>query len=161
MKNDHRFDHLVVLMLENRSFDNLCGFLYEHDAPRHFVGRGEPLFDGVAGRDDLVNDDAGDPPSVYRVRRAPWERPENMFSPYPNAGEFYTPNINRQVYGADELSGNSRTLPTNGLMRGFVQDYLRAIEDAKSWDGNLEPTPEIVHPARCNSPLIANIRPRD
>jgi phospholipase C len=27
-----RFDHLVVLMLENRSFDNLFGYLYERPA---------------------------------------------------------------------------------------------------------------------------------
>ena len=27
LHQDH-FDHLVVLMLENRSFDNLCGYLY-------------------------------------------------------------------------------------------------------------------------------------
>ncbi len=25
------FDHIVVLMLENRSFDNLLGYLYEND----------------------------------------------------------------------------------------------------------------------------------
>ena len=34
------FDHLVVLMLENRSFDNLFGFLYESDSPKLFLGRG-------------------------------------------------------------------------------------------------------------------------
>jgi phospholipase C len=36
-----RFDHLVVVMFENRSFDNVLGYLYEP---------GEvPEFDGVAG----------------------------------------------------------------------------------------------------------------
>ena len=44
------FDHLIVLMLENRSFDNLFGYLYESDQPARFIGRGEPVFRGVAGR---------------------------------------------------------------------------------------------------------------
>lgn len=41
--------HLVVLMLENRSFDHLCGFLYsgEHQ-PRHFLpSASAPKFDGM------------------------------------------------------------------------------------------------------------------
>ena len=36
-------------------------------------------------------DDGGDPPTEYRVGPAPWERQEDMYAPYPNAGEFYTP----------------------------------------------------------------------
>ena len=28
-----KIEHVVVLMLENRSFDGLLGWLYEHDAP--------------------------------------------------------------------------------------------------------------------------------
>ncbi len=60
-KRDHHhlFDHLVVLMLENRSFDNLCGYLYEHDEPKHFIPDEDRVFRGVAGRNDLVNDDGG------------------------------------------------------------------------------------------------------
>src|SRR4051794_20634083 len=40
-----QFDHLVVLMMENRSLDNMLGYLYEPDA----VPRGQ-TFDGVAGK---------------------------------------------------------------------------------------------------------------
>jgi len=39
------FDYVVVLMMENRSFDNLLGYLYEPDA----VPRGA-TFAGVAGQ---------------------------------------------------------------------------------------------------------------
>ena len=39
----HRFDHVVSVMFENRSFDNLLGHLYE---PREVAD-----FEGVAGRD--------------------------------------------------------------------------------------------------------------
>jgi len=44
-------------MLENRSFDNLSGYLYEKDAPKHFIPDRDQVFPGVAGRDDLVNTD--------------------------------------------------------------------------------------------------------
>ena len=69
---EHGFDHLVVLMLENRSFDNLCGFLYEKDEPKHFIGAGEPTFRGIAGRDDVAAGGHGlAPQRVHRshVRR--------------------------------------------------------------------------------------------
>ena len=29
--------HVVVLMMENRSFDNILGWLYSEDAPLHFI----------------------------------------------------------------------------------------------------------------------------
>ena len=29
-------------------------------------------------------------------------------------------------------------------MRGFVQDYIRAVEESKKWDGSVEPTPEVL-----------------
>ena len=38
----HRMDHVVVVMFENRSFDNLLGYLYE---PGEVTS-----FEGVAGR---------------------------------------------------------------------------------------------------------------
>ena len=28
-----KIEHVVVLMLENRSFDSMLGWLYEHDSP--------------------------------------------------------------------------------------------------------------------------------
>ena len=142
--HDELFDHLVVLMLENRSFDNMCGYLYAHDEPKHFIPDEDRVFRGVAGRDDLVNDDGGDPPREYRVHGAPRERLEDMYAPYPNAGEFYTPNIKRQIYGTDTVSGNIDELPKTNLMGGFVQDYIRAVGDAKEWDGSVEATPEVL-----------------
>ncbi len=45
------FEHVVVLMLENRSFDNILGYLYQNDVP---PGQ---QFDGVAGK-NLTNPDA-------------------------------------------------------------------------------------------------------
>jgi phospholipase C len=143
-KPEYLFDHLVVLMFENRSFDNLFGYLYENDRPRNFVPEGSGEFEGVAHRDDLYNLDDAEPPNRYDVTKAPYQKPEDMYAPYPNAGEFYHPNVNRQIYGADDVSGQLGELPVDNLMQGFVQDYIRVIKESKGWDGNVPPEPDMV-----------------
>lgn len=35
--------HVVYLMLENRSFDHVCGWLYENDKPAHIIGAKGPF----------------------------------------------------------------------------------------------------------------------
>jgi len=129
------FDHLVVLALENRSFDNLFGYLYEHDRPAHVLGRGAAEFRGVAGRDDLGNDDDSDPPIRVPVAKAAWETPTDMCQPSPDPGEYYRPHVNRQLYGRDVLPGDAALLPEPAPMNGFVQDYQRAIRAQEFWDG--------------------------
>ncbi|HVN76150.1 MAG TPA: alkaline phosphatase family protein [Thermoanaerobaculaceae bacterium] len=129
-----RFDHLVVLMMENRSFDNLLGYLYESDRPTRFVGRGEPEFRGVAGR-NLANPDGSTPPRQVPVGKAPWATPEDMCHPCPDPGEFYRPHVNRQVYGMDVVPADTSLLPDPAPMSGFVQDYIRAIKSQEAWDG--------------------------
>ena len=134
-----RFDHLIVLMLENRSFDNLFGYLYEHDQPERFIGRGERMFRGVAGRTDLTNPDLGNPPIHVPVRKAPWETAEDMCHPSPDPGEFYRPHVNRQVYGRDDVPEPVEDLKQPAPMNGFVQDYIRAIREQEFFDG-VEPS---------------------
>ena len=134
-----RFDHLVVLMMENRSFDNLLGFAYENDHPQRFIGRGTLEYRGVAGRNDLFNLDAGNPPQKVFVGKAPGETPMQMCEPCPDPGEFYQPHVNRQVYGSDVLPGSFSQLPDPAPMSGFVQDYIRSIKEQEFWDGT-EPT---------------------
>ena len=96
------FDHVVVLMLENRSFDNLLGYLYADSAPQRFVGRGEPVFRGVAGRTDLWNEDDATPANRYAVGKASFATPVDMCHPCPDPGEFYRPHVNCQLYGIDD-----------------------------------------------------------
>jgi phospholipase C len=128
-------DHLVVLVLENRSFDNLFGYLYELDRPARFLGRGEPAFRGVAGREDLWNDDGGSPPTRIPVAKAAWQTPADMCQPSPDPGEYYRPHVNRQLYGQDVVEGDAALLPDPAPMSGFVQDYIRAIGQQELWDG--------------------------
>ncbi len=43
-----QIDHIIVVMLENRSLDNLCGWRYADATPGHLIPQGSnPSFDGV------------------------------------------------------------------------------------------------------------------
>jgi phospholipase C len=84
---DHRLDHVVVVMFEKRSFDNLLGYLYQS---------GEvPAFEGVAGR-NLSNPIPSDAPGAER-NVVPLHPAANSDTPDPDPGEEY-PHINTQLY---------------------------------------------------------------
>ena len=116
-------DHVVVLMMENRSFDNVLGYLYPEgvpaDAPlsRCFEGLLEP--DGTAK--PLSNPVPATarhrpPPGVERIAAEPVP-PGAFDSPYPDPGEEF-PHINTQLFGNAEGQGSPK-------MDGFVADYIR------------------------------------
>src|SRR5262249_33322328 len=78
------FDYMVVLMMENRSFDQVLGYLYEPDT----VPRGQ-AFDGVAGK-HLTN-----PIPADADQAAPQAVPVHwgavMGPPQPHPRERYSP----------------------------------------------------------------------
>jgi phospholipase C len=127
---EHRFDHVVVVMFENRSFDNLLGYLYE---PGEVAS-----FEGVAGR-DLVNPIPEDAPGAER-RVVPVHPAENMNTPDPDPGEEYQ-HVNTQLFGTVAPKENRFKLaeamqaPFNApddpgqkpTMDGFVTDYVNAF----------------------------------
>ena len=131
--NAAKFDHLVLLMMENRSFDHLMGFLYEDDAPSHFIPDEARVFQGVTGRSDLWNPDAHDPPNRIPVSRAPYQTLEDMTRPFPDPGEELYPHMNHQIYGQDDVPADLRELPQNAPMNGFVTDYLRTVRKLPSF----------------------------
>ena len=109
-------EHVVVLMLENRSFDHMLGYLYSG------TGNVSPAGPAVRGADrDRVE------PRVIRVRRSPCSRsspatPNAYFMPGADPGEGYMA-TNDQLFGSEtgpgELLGrarqwtaSSRTSPT-------------------------------------------------
>ena len=122
-------DHVVVLMFENRSFDNLLGRLYE-------PGEVES-FEGVSGKElsNPVPDWAEHRPAegVLRYEVAP-----SMNTPNPDSGEEL-PHINTQLFGTlDEANrfklepGESFNEPREGQlpsMDGFVADYISVLTD--------------------------------
>jgi phospholipase C len=131
MKSDlDKFDHVVVLMLENRSFDNLLGYLYEPGQ----VPRAQP-FEGVAGK-ALSNPI---PPDADQAHHGvvPITKGYIMDNPNPDPGEEY-PHVNTQLYGAviPEANRYKQALhmaapfnlpdpvPFPAPMNGFLTDYI-------------------------------------
>ncbi len=119
---DQEIKHVVILMLENRSFDNALAWLYENDTPLQFIpNNANPQFLGLS--EDSLNrytntlkNSSGEIvfscpplkglPSVAGLKaiNSPQFDPHEAF-----------PHVTNQIYGFD----NSST-PT---MLGFLQDY--------------------------------------
>jgi phospholipase C len=126
----HRFDHVVSVMFENRSFDNLLGYLYD---PGEVAS-----FEGVAGR-DLSNPIPSYAPGAERGV-VPVHVATSMDAPNPDAGEEH-PHTNTQLFGtvAPEdnrfLSYEAMQPPFNApddpgrapTMDGFVLDYVNTF----------------------------------
>src|SRR5215471_333393 len=104
MASLQKIDHIVVLMLENRSFDSLLGTLYPKS----------DSFEGLNGTEQ--NPDANGTPVV--VWNSPGIDETTMRIPNPDPGELWT-DINMQLFGNSAPAPGQR--PT---MVGFVQNYL-------------------------------------
>jgi phospholipase C len=125
-----KFDHLVVIMFENRSFDNVLGYLYRPGEAR--------AFEGVLGRD--LNNPI--PPGVDGSdrRTVPVHPATDLDVPDPDPGEEY-PHINTQLFGtvdppenqfkpAKEMAGPFNAPPSADAvpgMNGFVADYINSF----------------------------------
>jgi len=126
------FDHLVVLMYENRSFDNLLGYLYtDRNLP---AGK---RFNGLAFGDYRNPDPAGGPD----IPAHPYEGTTDfvMRQPSPDPGEVY-PHVNTQLFGVIDPASNEDAkvaemrppfnAPPDGAtpeMKGFVRDYIGVL----------------------------------
>jgi len=106
MASLRQIEHIVVLMLENRSFDCLLGQLY--------VGR--PDFNGLTGSEsNPYTAGGGDPVSVWNSKNA---APGTMTIPSPDPGELFS-DMNTQLFGPNG--------PVTGgppPMSGFVDSYV-------------------------------------
>ncbi len=101
------FEHIVVLMMENRSFDQVLGWLYPSGEPR--PGQ---RFEGVAGR-SWTNPSLSDVP--VPAHRFAGNVDDVLISPAVNAGEGFSHTM-RQLWGSHDRD----SAPT---MDGFVVDY--------------------------------------
>lgn len=110
-------DHVVVLMLENRSFDNLLGWLYDpaNEAPYDKVPDGQ-TFDGVSGK-GLTNPFTGH-------AAVPFGSTPDTTSPFPDPGEEYE-NICAQLFGIDPPPAVPFEPQGPPTMAGFVNNYAR------------------------------------
>ncbi|MCD2443090.1 twin-arginine translocation signal domain-containing protein [Agromyces sp. SYSU K20354] len=127
------FDHLVVVMFENRSFDNLLGYLYEAGVPEGQV------FAGI-NEGPFSNRDHENRPVETHVYTGSTD--EIMSSPRPDPGEDY-PHVNTQLFGTVDPSSNAHaqvaqmqapfntprdaTAAAPPPMDGFVKDYVNTF----------------------------------
>ena len=98
-------EHIVVLMFENRSFDNMLGGLYPERSR-------QGSYHGLTGEE--WNPD----PQSHNERVYVWQGPtahSTMIMPYPDPGELFS-DMHQQISGP-ATSGR-------GTMQGFVANYL-------------------------------------
>jgi len=113
-------EHIVVLMLENRSFDHMLGYLYSGSG--NASPSGQP-FEGLTGNESNP-DKSGKQVAVYPVTQS---TPNAYFMPGADPGEGYKA-TNSQLWG-------STTAPASGTpatMQGFITDFAYTI----GWETN-------------------------
>ena len=124
-------DHVVVIMFENRSFDNLLGRLYEPGEAASFAG--------VTGLDlsNPVPDWAADAVPGSAPKLVPYGTSVSMNVPSPDSGEEYQ-HVNTQLFGLINPPSNRGMVPEHMVapynapadpgqrptMDGFVTDYI-------------------------------------
>jgi phospholipase C len=122
----HALDHIVVVLFENRSLDNVLGHLY---------GPGDgKSFDGVIGK-DLSNPIPAWAEHGAERKVVPYTVATDMDSPNPDSGEEYF-HTNTQLFNViDDHNrfkiGDGAAAPWNApppgttpTMDGFVTDYI-------------------------------------
>jgi phospholipase C len=128
-----RIEHVVVLMLENRSFDNLLGWLYDPANAAPFNQVPPTNFAGVYGQ-DLSNPTTDG--QIIRVGKS-----TDVTGPFPDPGEPFQ-DVYAQIYGQkNTVAANAVTSepPRPCNMQGFVYNY-----ELKN-QGNLENAPIIMN----------------
>jgi phospholipase C len=124
--NSCALDHIVVVLFENRSFDNVLGHLYGPEDGKNF--------DGVIGK-NLSNPIPAWAEHGADRKVVPYTVATDMDSPNPDSGEEYF-HTNTQLYNTlDDHNrckiGEAATAPWNApppgatpAMDGFVTDYI-------------------------------------
>ncbi|HEU4389935.1 MAG TPA: alkaline phosphatase family protein [Blastocatellia bacterium] len=122
-------EHLIVLMLENRSFDNLLGWLYgPGNLPKHVIGKPtDPPFVGLTDKSywnpsnrDFFTKHAP-PHKVFATRGTAGRHPFRV--PNPDPEESFD-NMTFQIFG-------TTTQPVEGTaasMLGFLIDYQNSTD---------------------------------
>jgi phospholipase C len=118
--------HIVHLMLENRSLDHMLGFLYADTG--NVSPAGQP-FEGLAGIESNL-DSNGEPVKVFRIEPS---RAGAYFMPGANPGEGYA-NTNVQLFG----TANPPTAPV-AVNSGFVTNFAAAISYDKAAGYGVDP----------------------
>jgi phospholipase C len=108
--------HIVVLMLENRSFDHMLGFLYSGSG--NVSPAGQP-YDGLSGSESNPVS-SGPPFPVFKIEPT---TPNAYFMPGADPGEGYMA-TNDQLFGSESAPANSSLVPSND---GFIKDFTYTL----------------------------------
>jgi phospholipase C len=123
-------EHVIVLQLENRSFDNVLGGLYP------CLTKKEPVrthYRGLLGTESNPDPTNPDGPPVTVFQGPP--DPATWTMPYPDPGELYTDMV-EQIFGSQTVPPGCEPAP----MSGFASNYL---QQKRYYDGVL-PDPKHV-----------------
>jgi phospholipase C len=104
-------NHIVVLMLENRSFDHMLGFLYT-DAG-NVSPAGQP-FEGLKGTESNPGVGGTQPVAVFKIQPA---AASTYYMPGADPGEGYTA-TNSQLFGS-----NTAPTPPVATNQGFISNF--------------------------------------
>ncbi len=107
-------NHIVVLMLENRSFDHMLGFLYSDSGNKSPTGQ---AFEGLTGSESNP-DSSGKAVSVFKIAATDSNA---YFMPGADPGEGYTA-TNSQLFNATKAP-----VPPLETNSGFVTDYAYTL----------------------------------
>src|SRR3984885_7112628 len=115
-------NHIVVLMLENRSFDHMLGFLYADS--NNVSPAGDP-FDGLTGSESNP-DSTGKPVTVSQIKATDQYA---YYMPGADPGEGYSA-TNSQLFG-----NVTAPVPATATNQGFVTDYSYTLgwEAKEKW----------------------------
>ena len=115
-------DHIVVLMLENRSFDHMLGFLYASSG--NVSPAGQP-FDGLSGTESN-KDGTGKAVPVFKIQST---SSNAYFMPGADPGEGYSA-TNSQLFGT-----TTAPAPPQAGNSGFITDFAYTLgwEAQEGW----------------------------
>lgn len=143
MNNLDKFDHVVVLMLENRSFDNLLGFLYDETKAGGIPVPKGKSYAGLQGTSFSNPVPSRFPVKDGHPKAVPVAISADYHQPFPDPGEEY-PHINTQLFNHVDrqnikVEGDKMTTPYNlpnpvpqiPTMNGFVNDYINTLQAMK------------------------------
>src|SRR5271166_4585286 len=116
-----KIDHIIVVMLENRSLDNLLGWLYadKGNKPDHNIPqKSPPTYDGLVAKKYWNRAPANDPdaPKIF-AGQGVTTYPDK--TPYPDPGEV-CPYMYEQMFGTENPPRDQ-----SANMSGFLQNYKR------------------------------------
>ena len=135
--------HVVVLMLENRSFDSMLGMLYASDT----------TFDGLTGTEQNTWHKPGGLSQSVPVWKSPALTPTAATIPDPDPGELFT-DIRMQIQG---LIADGKPNPGPAAMDGFVDNYMRQPPADRATDPAPDPAAVMHYLTPDQVPVISTL----